>query len=286
MKIAILIPCLNESLTIKKVIDDFKYYLPSSEIFVYDNASEDDTYQIAKEAGATVRIENNRGKANVILRMFNEIEADYYIMIDGDDTYPVDVAPKLINLMINENADMIIGDRLSNKSYSVENKRKFHGFGNSLVKLLINKFFNSDITDVLTGYRVLSKRLVKNYTSSITGFELETDLTLFCLSYDLKVRQYPIEYRDRPKGSVSKLNTYTDGFKVLLLFFNLYRFYKPLYFFGYLAIVFFAAGMFLGVFPIKEYIFNEGHYITKVPTAILSISLIIISILLLAMFKL
>lgn len=280
MEIAILIPCLNEELTIEKVVKDFKTTLPNAIVYVYDNDSEDNTFEVAKNAGAVVVKEFERGKANVIHRMFSEIEADIYIMVDGDDTYPAESAPEMIELFLERKVDMVIGDRLSNDSYSKENTRAFHGFGNSLIKSLINNFFNANISDVLTGYRVMSKKLVKNYSSSIKGFELETDLTLYCLNYDLKILEFPIIYRDRPEGSVSKLNTISDGFKVITLFFNLYRLYKPLYFFGIIAALFFIIGIGLGMFPIYEYFYNDNHFITKVPTAILSVSLIIIAILL------
>ncbi|ESU29874.1 glycosyl transferase family protein [Flavobacterium limnosediminis JC2902] len=280
MEIAILIPCLNEELTIERVVNGFKKELPNSTVYVYDNNSNDDTFKIASEANAVVKKEFKKGKANVILRMFNEIEADIYVMIDGDDTYPIEAIHSMIALLKEQNADMIIGDRISNGAYKNQNKRKFHNFGNSLIKTLINSFFKTNISDVLSGYRVFSRRFVKNYASSIKGFELETDLTLFCLNYDLKIDQFPINYKDRPPNSKSKLNTFNDGFKVITLFLNLYRLYKPLQFFSTISLCFAIFGLGLGYFPIREYIVKPDHYITKVPTAILAVSLIIMALLL------
>lgn len=280
MNIAVLIPCLNEEATIKKVINDFQKALPESIIYVYDNNSSDTTFKTAKKAGALVRKEYNKGKANVVLRMFYEIEADIYIMVDGDDTYPADTITDMIQTFKEFNCDMLVGDRISSGAYKTENKRLFHGIGNALIKNLINRVFNSHVKDVLSGYRIFNRRFVKNYASSIQGFELETDLTLFSLNYGFILKEYPIEYRDRPENSLSKLHTFKDGIKVLRLFFNLYRLYKPMYFFGLMASFFLITGLILGYFPIREYIVNSNHYITKVPTAILAVSLVIISLLL------
>lgn len=280
MNIAVLIPCLNEEATIGKVVSDFKEQLPESTIYVYDNDSSDRTSEVAHQAGAVVKKELRRGKANVILRMFYEIDADLYIMVDGDDTYPAETAVDMIKLMQENNCDMVIGDRISSGAYRTENKRPFHNAGNALIKTLINHFFNTHITDVLSGYRIFSRRFVKNYASSIQGFELETDLTLFCLNYGLTFDQHPIAYRDRPLNSTSKLHTYRDGFKVVKLFLNLYRLYKPMYFFGLISLFFLVCGLVLGVFPVREYLVNPDHYITKVPTAILAVSLVIIALLL------
>lgn len=279
MKIAVLIPCLNEESSIKKVINDFQNHLPNSIIYVYDNDSTDATFEIALKEGVYVKKEYRKGKANVILSMFYDIDADYYIMIDGDNTYPVEDAQVMIDLAIKYDSDMVIADRISSGAYKSENKRLFHNFGNHLIRKLINSFFNSNISDVLTGYRVFSKRFVKNYASSIKGFELETDLTLYCLNYGFKLNQHPIKYRDRTENSVSKLNTFEDGVKIISLFFNLYRLYKPLSFFGLISVIIFFTGLFFGAFPIFEYISKPDHYITKVPTAILAVSLVIISIL-------
>lgn len=276
-KIAILIPCYNEALTIGKVVNDFKAFVPEAQIFVYDNNSKDSTVTIAKEAGAIVKHEKRQGKANVVFKMFREIDADLYIMIDGDDTYPVECIQEMVAQFIENNCDMLVGDRLSNNSYKKENKRAFHNFGNSLVRSLINIFFGSELKDILSGYRIFSKKFVKNYSSSIKGFELETDLSIYSLNYGLAIEEYSINYRDRPEGSVSKLNTFTDGFKVIKLFFNLVRLYKPLLFFGAVSATLLILGIIFMIVPIREYF--EYEYVYKVPTLIFSIMLVIIALL-------
>lgn len=276
-KIAVLVPCYNEALTIEKVVRDFKIFLPNAEIYVFDNNSKDGTAEIAKEAGAIVRFEKKQGKANVVFKMFREIDADIYIMIDGDDTYPVDCVQQMLDQFIDNNCDMLVGDRLSNNSYKNQNKRAFHNFGNNLVRSLINMFFGSELKDILSGYRIFSNKFVKNYASTIKGFELETDLSIYSLNYELVIDEYSIDYRDRPEGSVSKLNTFTDGFKVIKLFFNLVRLYKPLLFFGTVSAVLFVLGLLFMTIPIKEYF--EYKYVYKVPTLIFSIMLVILSLL-------
>lgn len=276
-KIAVLVPCYNEALTIGTVVKDFKTFLPQADIYVYDNNSKDDTVAIAKAEGAIVRHEKRQGKANVVFKMFREIEADIYIMIDGDDTYPVDCVQEMVNQFIENNCDMLVGDRLSNNSYKKENKRAFHNFGNNLVRSLINIFFGSELKDILSGYRIFSKKFIKNYASTIKGFELETDLSIYSLHNGLAIEEYSINYRDRPEGSESKLNTFTDGFKVIKLFFNLVRLYKPLLFFGGVSIVLFILGILFMIVPITEYF--EYKYVYKVPTLIFSIMLIIVSLL-------
>lgn len=276
-KIAILIPCYNEALTIEKVVKDFKTFLPQADVYVYDNNSKDNTIAIAQVAGAIVRQEKRQGKANVVFKMFREIDADFYIMIDGDDTYPVECIREMMNQFIENNCDMLVGDRLSNKSYKKENKRAFHNFGNNLVRSLINVFFGSELKDILSGYRIFSKKFVKNYSSSIKGFELETDLSVYALHYGMAIEEYSINYRDRPEGSVSKLNTFTDGFKVIKLFFNLVRLYKPLLFFGSVSVILFITGIIFMIVPIKEYF--EYKYVYKVPTLIFSIMLTIVALL-------
>lgn len=278
MKLAVLIPCYNEGLTIRKVVSDFKEALPQAIIYVYNNNSTDNTVEEALAAGAIVRNELEQGKGAVVLSMFRDIEADYYMMVDGDDTYPAEEAPALIECMRQSNADMVIGDRLSNKTYLAENKRPFHNFGNNLVRKLINKFFNSKLNDILSGYRLFSRRFVKNYSSLISGFELETDFTLYCLNYDFRIKQVPITYRDRPAGSESKLNTFTDGYRVVRLFFNLCRLYKPLAFFSSISAILLVIGLILGIFPVIDYI--EYQYVYKVPTAIAAVAITIIAVLL------
>ena len=232
-KIAILIPCYNEEKTIKKVVLDCKLAIaniPNSTVYVYDNNSTDNTVKLAKEAGAVVRHEYMQGKGNVIRRMFREIDAECYIMIDGDDTYPAEEIPKMASYVLNKKYDMVIGDRLSS-SYFEENKRPFHGIGNKLVRGSINFFFKNDIRDIMTGYRAFSAEFVKTYPVLSKGFEIETEMSIFAIVNNMAMINHVIEYRDRPAGSESKLNTFSDGFKVLWLIFTLYRNYKPFKFY-------------------------------------------------------
>lgn len=238
-KIAVLIPCYNEGKTIEKVVIDCKKVLadiPNSLVYVYDNNSTDNTAELARKAGAVVRYEHMQGKGNVIRRMFREINAECYIMIDGDDTYPAEDIPKMAEYILNQKYDMVVGDRLSS-SYFEENKRPFHGIGNKLVRGSINFFFKNDIRDIMTGYRAFSFEFVKSYPVLSHGFEIETEMSIFATVNNLAVKNHVIEYRDRPAGSVSKLNTYSDGFKVLRLIFTLYRNYKPFNFYGLLALI-------------------------------------------------
>ena len=230
-KIAVLIPCYNEAQTIKKVVEDFRTVLPEAQVYVYDNNSTDGTARIASEAGAFVRYEHLQGKGNVVRRMFQEIEADCYIMADGDDTYPAEYASEMARKVLEEQVDMVIGDRLSS-TYFVENKRRFHNFGNSLVRSCINNIFKSDIKDIMTGYRAFSYRFVKTFPVLSKGFEIETEMTIHAISMNMALDNVIVDYRDRPEGSVSKLNTITDGIKVIITIFNLFKNYKPLFFFG------------------------------------------------------
>lgn len=234
-KIAVLIPCYNEELTIEKVVKDFTRELPEATIYVYNNNSTDKTAEIAKKAGAKVINEYQQGKGNVVRSMFKNIDADYYIMVDGDDTYPAEEVHKLLAPVKEGRADMVIGDRLSSTYYKV-NKRPFHNTGNYLVKLLINLIFRSNINDVMTGYRAFSKKFVKSIPIVSNGFEIETEMTAFALNYHMNIVSIPIEYRDRPEGSLSKLNTFKDGWKVLCLLFRLALQYKPLISYSLLAI--------------------------------------------------
>lgn len=233
-EIAVLIPCYNESKTIEKVVRDFKAALPEAVIYVYDNNSTDGTDEIAREAGAVVRYEYQQGKGNVIRRMFREIDAKCYIMTDGDDTYPADEARKLCDAVLKRNADMVVGDRLSS-SYFEENKRPFHNFGNSLVRGTINKMFKSDIRDIMTGYRAFSYLFVKSFPVLSKGFEIETEMSIHAIDKNMRVENVIIQYRDRPAGSESKLNTYSDGMKVLMTIIRLYKNYKPSRFFSWIA---------------------------------------------------
>ena len=235
-RVAVLIPCYNESRTIEKVVRDFRRVLPEAAIYVYDNNSSDGTAEIAASAGAIVRRERMQGKGNVIRRMFREIDADCYVMADGDDTYPAENAPELVRLVLEEQADMVVGDRLSS-TYFTENKRPFHNVGNSLVRASINMLFRSEIKDIMTGYRAFSYAFVKTYPVLSRGFEIETDMSIHAINRNMLVRNVVIDYRDRPEGSVSKLNTYADGAKVLLTIARLFKNYKPFAFFGIISLV-------------------------------------------------
>ena len=259
-KIAVLIPCYNEEKTIGKVVKDFKRNLPDAKIYVYDNN--------AKEAGAIVRKETKQGKGNVIRTMFREIDAECYIMVDGDDTYPSENAREFVNAVLNENIDMVIGDRLSS-TYFTENKRVFHNFGNVLVRSLINRIYNSDIRDVMTGYRAFSYKFVKTFPVLSKGFELETEMTIHTLDRNLKVKNIIIEYRDRPDGSVSKLNTISDGIKVLKTIFGFYKNYKPFGFFSILSCISLIIG--LAMFIPIVVTFSHTGLVYKVPTLIVSV---------------
>lgn len=240
-KIAVLIPCYNEAKTVKKVVEDFKRELPEATVYVYDNNSTDGTDEIARQAGAVVRYEKKQGKGNVIKRMFREIDAECYIMADGDDTYPPKNAREMTNLVLNDKADMVIGDRLSS-TYFTENKRRFHNFGNVLVRSLINSIYKSDIQDVMTGYRAFSYCFVKTFPILSKGFEIETEMTIHTLDKNLFTKNVVVEYQDRQEGSESKLNTYSDGLKVIKTIFTLYKNYKPLSFFLWLALILVVIG--------------------------------------------
>lgn len=235
-RIAVLIPCYNESKTVEKVVRDFRRALPEARIYVYDNNSTDGTAEIAARAGAIVRRERMQGKGNVIRRMFREIDADCYITTDGDDTYPAEAAPQMARLVLEEQADMVVGDRLSS-TYFTQNKRPFHNLGNGLVRDTINRLFDSDIKDIMTGYRAFSYAFVKTYPVLAKGFEIETDMTIHAINRNMQVRNVVIDYRDRPEGSVSKLNTYSDGIKVLMTIARLYKIHKPFAFFGMISLV-------------------------------------------------
>lgn len=278
-KIAILIPCYNEGLTIKKVINDFQRELPQAQIYVYDNNSIDDTYTIAVNAGAIVKKEPRQGKGNVIRQMFFDIEADYYLMVDGDDTYPAEACHQLLAELENEQADMVIGDRLSNGTYFDENKRAFHDFGNNLVKNSINYLYQADIKDVMTGYRGFNRIFVKSFPVMSSGFQIETEFTIHALDKRFKLVEIPIDYRDRPEGSESKLNTFSDGFKVLKTIFKMCKDYKPMFFFSIWFALFFILGLLVGMPVIVEFV--KTGYITKVPSAVLATGIMILALLLL-----
>ncbi len=264
-EIAVLIPCYNESKTIEKVVKDFKAALPEAVIYVYDNNSKDGTDEIAKKAGAVVRYEYQQGKGNVIRRMFREIDAQCYIMTDGDDTYPADEARKLCDAVLKRNADMVVGDRLSS-SYFEENKRPFHNFGNTLVRGAINSMFKSNIRDIMTGYRAFSYQFVKSFPVLSKGFEIETEMSIHAIDKNMRVENVIIRYRDRPEGSQSKLNTYSDGFKVLMTIAKLYRNYKPMRFFTWVAALLAVASTLFFVPVLCEYF--ETGLVERFPTLI------------------
>lgn len=276
-KIAVIIPCYNESKTIEKVVKDYKNVLPEADIYVYDNNSTDGTDKIAKEAGAIVRYERKQGKGNVIRSMFREIDADCYLMIDGDDTYSAVNAREMCDYILNDNVDMVIGDRLSS-TYFKENKRPFHNTGNRLVRFLINKVFGSTVNDIMTGYRAFSYRFVKSFPVLSKGFEIETEMTIHAIDNNMNMREVTIEYKDRPDGSESKLNTYSDGIKVLKTIAMLCKEYRPRIFFYTISLVFLIISLVMGIPVVAEY-YSTG-LVPKFPSLIVSAICFLISILL------
>lgn len=278
-KIAVLIPCYNESKTIKKVVEDYKKALPEADIYVYDNNSSDHTDEIARKAGAIVKYEYRQGKGNVIRSMFKDIDADCYLMIDGDDTYPAENAKEMCDLILEKKADMVIGDRLSS-TYFTENKRPFHNFGNRLVRGLINFLFESDVRDIMTGYRAFSYEFVKTFPVLSKGFEIETEMTIHALDKNFLLKEVKVGYRDRPAGSVSKLNTYRDGFRVLKTIGRLFKEYKPAIFFSLLSLLFLIISFAFGIPVFAEY-FKTG-LVPRYPTLIFSGFMLMIAIILFA----
>lgn len=274
-----LVPCYNEEQTIAKVIQDFRNVLPDAKIYVFDNNSKDKTSAVARDNGAIVYKETRQGKGNVVRSMFRKVEADYYIMVDGDDTYPAEFAAKLLEPLMNGEADMTIGDRLSNGTYKAENKRPFHDFGNNLVKSLIGLLFKNDINDIMTGYRGFNRYFVKTMPILSDGFEIETEMSIHALDKKFLIQEIPIDYRDRPEGSTSKLNTYSDGLRVLGTILTLFKDCKPLPFFSIISMLFFVLGILAGIPVIGEFL--QMHYIYKVPSAILALGLILVAIMLL-----
>ena len=266
-KVAVLIPCYNESKTIAKVVTDFKKVLPEGGvIYVYDNNSTDGTAEIAKQAGAVVRYEYQQGKGNVIRRMFREIDAECYLMVDGDDTYPAEFAPEMISKVLYRKVDMVVGDRLSS-TYFEENKRPFHNLGNSMVRAFINTLFKSNIKDIMTGYRAFSYQFVKSFPVLSRGFEIETEMSIHAIDKNMSIENVIIEYRDRPEGSESKLNTYSDGFKVLKTIAKLFRTYKPMAYFGIIAFILFALA--IGFFIPVLITFIKTGEVPNFPTLIM-----------------
>lgn len=275
-KIAVLIPCYNESKTIEKVVKDYKKALPEADIYVYDNNSKDHTDEIARKAGAIVRYEYKQGKGNVIRSMFRDIDADCYLMIDGDDTYPAEHAREMCDYVLNGQADMVIGDRLSS-TYFEENKRPFHNFGNVLVRGLINKLFKSNVRDIMTGYRAFSYSFVKTFPILSKGFEIETEMTIHSLDKNLLLKEIPVQYRDRPEGSVSKLNTVSDGIKVIKTIGRLFKEYKPQVFFSLFGLLFLIISICFGAPVFVDY-FRTG-LVERFPTLIFSGFMLMISVL-------
>ncbi len=276
-KIAVLIPCYNESKTIAKVVGDFKKQLPEADIYVYDNNSTDNTADIARQAGAIVRYEQRQGKGNVVRRMLADIEADCYLLVDGDDTYPSDNAKEMCDIVLNEHYDMVIGDRLSS-TYFQENKRPFHDYGNRFVRYAINQIFHSDIKDIMTGYRALSRHLVMSVPLLSEGFEIETELTINVLDNQLHIKQIPVEYRDRPIGSTSKLSTFKDGIKIIATIFRLFRDYKPLVFFSWISSILILASLLILLPVFIEYL--QTGLVPRFPTLIVCGFIILFAMLL------
>ena len=274
-RIAVLIPCYNESKTIEKVVKEYKQALPEAVIYVYDNNSTDHTDEIARQAGAVVRYEHQQGKGNVIRRMFAEIDAKCYLMVDGDDTYPAENARELADLVLNEQADMVVGDRLSS-TYATENKRHFHNFGNNIVRFGINTLFKSNIRDIMTGYRAFSYRFVKTFPVLSKGFEIETEMSIHAVDKNMSVRNVIIDYRDRPEGSVSKLNTYSDGFKVIRTILRLFRNYRPGAFFGWIAAILTIISIALFIPVMVKYL--QMGIVTRIPTVIVCAFIMIAAI--------
>lgn len=275
--VAVLIPCYNEAITIAQVIDDFKRVLPQADIYVYDNNSSDDTAEIARAHGAIVRSETRQGKGNVVRQMIRDITADYYLMVDGDDTYPAEAAPGLLAPLESGNADMTVGDRLSNGTYGKENDRAFHGLGNNLVRFLIKAIYGFEFNDVMTGYRGFTYVFAKTMPVLSPSFEIETELSIHAVDKRWRITEVPITYRDRPEGSESKLSTFSDGWKVLKTIASLFKDYRPLVLFSLLAALFCLLGLIAGIPVITEYAYTG--LVPRLPSALLAVALIFIGIL-------
>ena len=276
-KMAVLIPCYNESKTIEKVVKDYKQALPDAEIYVYDNNSTDGTDEIAKKAGAIVRYEIKQGKGNVVRTMFREIDADCYLLVDGDDTYPAESAREMCNYVLNEKVDMVIGDRLSS-TYFKENKRPFHNFGNKMVRKLIKIIFKKNINDIMTGYRAFSYNFVKTFPVLSKGFEIETEMSIHAIDKNFTLKEIPVQYRNRPEGSRSKLNTYRDGMRVLNTIATLFREYKPSLFFNTISMLFYLLAIVFAIPVFNEY-FKTG-LVPRLPTLLVSGIFVLIGLLL------
>lgn len=268
--VAVIVPCYNETLTIGKVVDDYIRELPGATVYVYDNNSSDDTAKIAREHGAVVRFEPRQGKGNVCRQMFRDIEADCYLMVDGDDTYDETKAKAMVEPILKGEADMTVGDRLSNGTYAEENKRAFHGFGNNLVRAMIKWIYGYSFDDVMTGYRGMSRAFVKTMPVLSEGFQIETEISIHAVDRRWRILDIPIVYRDRPEGSVSKLDTVGDGIRVIMMIGTLFKDYRPLKFFSLVSLVLFAIGLILGIPVIQEYL--ATGLVLRFPTAILAVA--------------
>ena len=276
-RVAVLVPCYNEAVTIGKVVDDFRRVLPDATVYVYDNNSSDGTGDIAREHGAVVRTERRQGKGNVVRQMMRDIDADYYLMVDGDDTYPAEAAPALLAPLLADEADMVVGDRLSNGTYGEENDRAFHGFGNDLVRVLIKWIYGFEFSDVMTGYRAYNAVFAKTMPVLSPGFEIETELSIHAVDKRWRIAEVPIDYRDRPEGSESKLDTFSDGCKVLLMILSLFKDYRPLALFSWVSLLFCVLGLVAGVPVVWE--FAATGLVPKLPSALLAVALVFIGIL-------
>lgn len=276
-KVAVLIPCYNEAVTIAKVVDDFRRVLPQADIYVYDNNSTDGTAEIARERGAIVVREPRQGKGNVVRSMFRDIEADYYVMVDGDDTYPAEAAPELIAPLAAGEADMTVGDRLSNGTYGEENDRAFHGFGNDLVRWLIKRIYGFAFEDVMTGYRAFTRAFVKTMPVLSSGFQIETEISIHAVDKRWRIVDVPIAYRDRPEGSESKLSTFGDGARVLMAIGALFKDYRPMAFFSWVSLVFIVLGLAVGVPVVLEF-FATG-LVPRLPSTVLATALVFCGVL-------
>ena len=274
-KIAVIIPCYNEALSIGKVVEDFRRELPEASVYVYDNNSTDGTAEIANGSGAIVRNEPRQGKGNVCRQMFRDIDADCYLMVDGDDTYPAESARALCEPILAGKADMVVGDRLSNGTYAQQNDRAFHGFGNDLVRTMIKWIYGYGFEDVMTGYRAMSRPFVKTFPVLSEGFQIETELSIHAVDRRWRIVDVPVEYRDRPEGSVSKLNTVSDGLKVLAMIGTLFKDYRPLKFFSLVSLLFCIVGLCAGVPVVTEYL--DTGLVPRFPTAILAVAFMFIA---------
>lgn len=276
-EVAVIIPCYNEAVTIGKVVDDFKRVIPDATVYVYDNNSSDDTARIAAEHGAIVRTETRQGKGNVVRQMMRDIQAEYYIMVDGDDTYPAEAAPELLAPLREGRADMTVGDRLSNGTYGKENDRAFHGFGNDLVRFLIKAIYGFEFHDVMTGYRAYNRVFAKTMPVLSPGFEIETELSIHAVDKRWRIVEVPIDYRDRPEGSESKLSTFSDGFKVLMTIMSLFKDYRPMMLFSWIGAILVAIGLLVGIPVVIE--FARIGLVPRFPSALLAVAFVFVGLL-------